>query len=255
MLKIAIYGKGGIGKSTIASHLSASFASLGKRVMQIGCDPKTDSTMNLLGGEPPIPILRYLEKYGAPESPEEILKIGFKGVTCVEVGGPTPGLGCAGRGIITALEVLDELGVYEKYKPDVIIYDVLGDVVCGGFAVPMREGYAEKVLIVTSGEKLSLYAAQNIIQAIENFKDRNYAKLEGLVLNRRNIPQEIEKVEKFAKKMGTQILGIIPRDEFINKAELEGKTAIELNPEHLISKTFFELAKKLLNSKSQEEAC
>jgi len=248
VLKLAIYGKGGIGKSTIASHLSASFAVLGKRVMQIGCDPKTDSTMNLLGGSPPVPVLRYLEKHGIPDNPEKILKVGFKGIICVEVGGPTPGFGCAGRGIITALELLDELGVYEKYKPEVIIYDVLGDVVCGGFAVPMREGYAEKVLIVTSGEKLSLHAAKNIVQAIENFKDRNYAKLEGIILNKRNIPNEEEIVRSFAKTVGTKVIGVVPRDGTVNQAEIKGKTVVELKPNHPISQTFLKIAERLLNS-------
>ncbi len=246
MLKIAIYGKGGIGKSTVTSHLAAAFAAMGKRVMQIGCDPKTDSTMNLLGGQSPKPILRYLEEYGRPEDVEDIARVGFKGIVCLEVGGPTPGLGCAGRGIITAFELLDELGAYQRYRPDVILYDVLGDVVCGGFAVPMREGYAEKVLIVTSGEKLSLYAARNIIQAIRNFADRNYARLGGLILNRRNIPNEIEKVETFAREMNTKILGVIPRDENINKAELQGKTTIELDKTLQISQAFLALAKRLL---------
>ncbi|AEE15126.1 Nitrogenase [Thermodesulfobium narugense DSM 14796] len=246
MLKIAVYGKGGIGKSTITSHLSASFATLGKRVMQIGCDPKTDSTMNLLGGKSPKPILRYIEEYGQPEDIEEIVKIGFKKVICLEVGGPTPGIGCAGRGIITAFELLDDLGVYQRYRPDVVLYDVLGDVVCGGFAVPMREGYADKVLVITSGEKLALYAAENIIQAIKNFSDRNYARLSGLILNRRNIPEEIEKVGNFAKKMHTKILGIIPKDEYINRAELEGKTTVELDESLPISQTFISLAGVLL---------
>ena len=251
MLKIAIYGKGGIGKSTVTSHLAAAFAMMGKRVMQIGCDPKTDSTMNLLGGQSPKPILRYLEEYGRPESVEAIAKIGFKGIVCLEVGGPTPGLGCAGRGIITAFELLDELGAYEIYKPDVILYDVLGDVVCGGFAVPMREGYAEKVLIVTSGEKLALYAARNIIQAIRNFADRNYAKLGGLILNQRNVANENEIVERFAQEMGTKILGVIPRDEHINRYEAEGKTVIEGNPELPVAKAFFTLAQRIL----EEEGC
>jgi len=250
MLKIAVYGKGGIGKSTITSHLAAAMAMMGKRVMQIGCDPKTDSTMNLLSGQSPKPILRYLEEYGRPDSIEEIARIGFKDVVCLEVGGPTPGLGCAGRGIITAFELLDELGAYEKYRPDVILYDVLGDVVCGGFAVPMREGYAERVLIVTSGEKLALYAARNIIQAIKNFADRNYAQLGGLILNRRNIPDEVKRVTEFAEEMGTHILGVVPKDEHINQAEAEGKTTIEVNPDLPVSQAFFTLASRILEEMS-----
>ncbi|AWB10386.1 nitrogenase iron protein NifH [Thermodesulfobium acidiphilum] len=246
MKKIAIYGKGGIGKSTITSNLSAAIALMGKKVMQIGCDPKADSTMNLLGGNPPKSILRFIEENGIPNTIDEITKIGFKNTVCFEIGGPTPGQGCAGRGIVTALELLNDLNAYETYKPDVIFYDVLGDVVCGGFAVPMWEGYAETVLIVTSGEKLALYSARNIIQAIRNFTARNYARLGGLILNRKNISDEIERVETFAKEMNTRILGIIPRDENINKAESEGKTTIELDPDLPISQTFIQLARYIV---------
>ena len=174
MIKIAVYGKGGIGKSTVTGNLAAAFASLGKRVIQIGCDPKADSTINLLGGEPVMPVMNYLREHDdEPESIEEISKEGYGGVLCIETGGPTPGLGCAGRGIITTFSLLEDLKLFEKYKPDVVLYDVLGDVVCGGFAAPIREGYASKVLIVTSGEKMALYAANNINSAVKNFADRN----------------------------------------------------------------------------------
>ena len=169
MLKIAIYGKGGIGKSTTTSNLAAAFAKLGKKVIQIGCDPKADSTMNLLGGTPVQPVMNYYRDHDAePESIDEIAKEGYGGVLCIETGGPTPGLGCAGRGIITTFTLLEDLELYETYKPDVVLYDVLGDVVCGGFAAPIREGYAEKVLIVTSGEKIALYAANNICKGIQD---------------------------------------------------------------------------------------
>jgi nitrogenase iron protein NifH len=250
MLKIAIYGKGGIGKSTVTSNIAAAFAEMGKKVMQIGCDPKADSTMNLLGGKAPLPIMKYLEKYGKPQDIEEITEIGYKNAICYEVGGPTPGKGCAGRGIISAFELLDELGAYEKYSPDVVLYDVLGDVVCGGFAIPMRAPYARKVLIVTSGEKMALYAAENIINAINNFSNRNYAKLGGIILNKRNVPNENETVEKFAKKMNAEILETIPKDENVNKAEEEGKTVIQYDKNLEISEKFFNLAKKLLKESS-----
>ena len=152
MIRIAIYGKGGIGKSTMTSNLAAAFAYLGKRVIQIGCDPKADSTINLLGGQPLQPVMDYLrEKDEEPESIDQIAKEGYGGVLCIETGGPTPGLGCAGRGIIATFSLLEDLRLFETYKPDVVLYDVLGDVVCGGFAAPIREGYAQKVLIVTSG--------------------------------------------------------------------------------------------------------
>ena len=172
MLKIAIYGKGGIGKSTITSNLAAAFATLGKKVIQIGCDPKADSTINLLGGTTPIPVMNYMREYDEdPETIEDISKEGFGGVLCIETGGPTPGLGCAGRGIIATFQLLEDLELFEKQQPDVVLYDVLGDVVCGGFAAPIREGYASKVLIVTSGEKMALYAANNINTAVQNFED------------------------------------------------------------------------------------
>ena len=173
MLKCAIYGKGGIGKSTITSNLAAAFSQLGKKVIQIGCDPKADSTIQLLHGDGVMPVMNYLRDHDEDPSLDEIMKIGYGGVRCIETGGPTPGLGCAGRGIITTFSLLEELELFEKEKPDVVLYDVLGDVVCGGFAVPIREGYANQVLIVTSGEKMALYAANNIYTAVENFKDRS----------------------------------------------------------------------------------
>ena len=177
MLKVAIYGKGGIGKSTVTSNLEAAFASMGKKVIQIGCDPKADSTINLLGGEPLRPVMNYMrEEDEEPEELSDIAKEGYGGVLCIETGGPTPGLGCAGRGIIATFQLLEDLQLFETYKPDVVLYDVLGDVVCGGFAAPIREGYAEKVLIVTSGEKMALYAANNISSAVRNFEDRSYAR-------------------------------------------------------------------------------
>ena len=176
MLKVAIYGKGGIGKSTVTSNLAAAFATMGKKVIQIGCDPKADSTMNLLGGEPLRPVMNYMrEEDEEPEKLEDIAREGFGNVLCIETGGPTPGLGCAGRGIITALEKLEETGAYETYQPDIVLYDVLGDVVCGGFSMPMRKGYADQVFIITSGENMAIHAGANIAMAVENFKDRGYA--------------------------------------------------------------------------------
>lgn len=250
MLKIAIYGKGGIGKSTITSHLSAAFANLGKRVIQIGCDPKADSTMNLLSGEQLTSVMGYMRDFDRePESLTEISKIGYKNILCIETGGPTPGLGCAGRGIIATFNLLERLNLFETYNPDVVLYDVLGDVVCGGFAAPIREGYAEDVLIVTSGEKMALYAANNIASAVENFEDRGYAKVRGIILNRRNVPYEEEKVQAFANGKKIPILLDIPREDAINKAEELGKTIIEIDVNNEVSQKFFSLAKKLLGEK------
>ena len=246
MLKIAIYGKGGIGKSTVTSNLSAAFAAMGKRVIQIGCDPKADSTINLLGGEPVEPVMNFMRRTDRdPETLEEISRQGFGGVLCIETGGPTPGLGCAGRGIIATFQLLEDLRLFETWKPDVVLYDVLGNVVCGGFAAPIREGYAEKVLIVTSGEKMALYAANNISSAVRNFEDRSYAKVFGIVLNHRNVENETEKVQAFADSVGLRIVGEIPRSDDIIRYEDMGKTVIEGDPGLPISRRFMELAELL----------
>ena len=246
MLKVAIYGKGGIGKSTVTSNLAAAFANMGKRVIQIGCDPKADSTINLLGGEPLRPVMNYMrEEDEEPDALAQISKEGYGGVLCIETGGPTPGLGCAGRGIIATFQLLEDMDLFERYKPDVVLYDVLGDVVCGGFAAPIREGYASKVLIVTSGEKMALYAANNIFSAVKNFEDRSYARVFGVVLNHRNVENEKEKVQAFAEKVGVPIVGEVPRSDEIIHWEEQGKTVIEGDPTSEISKCFFNLAELL----------
>lgn len=253
MRKIAIYGKGGIGKSTMTSNLAAAFAALGKRVIQIGCDPKADSTINLLGGKPLLSVMGYMREYDRePESLEEISRAGFGGVLCIETGGPTPGLGCAGRGIIATFGLLEDLELFEKFQPDVVLFDVLGDVVCGGFAAPIREGYAEDVLIVTSGEKMALYAADNIAKAVENFADRGYAKVSGIILNRRNVPDERAKVEAFAKSHRLEIIADIPRSDAINEYEDRGMTVIEGDKTLPISREFLELAARLLPEQAEQ---
>jgi nitrogenase iron protein NifH len=245
LIKVAIYGKGGIGKSTVTSGISAALGMMGHNVMQLGCDPKTDSTINLLGGTPPPPILQYLQDEGRPDTLESIVRRGFGNVACMEVGGPTPGVGCFGRGMLTAFELLDEMGAYQAYKPDVVLYDILADIVCGGIAVPMREGFADKVCIVTSGEKMALLAAQNIILALRNFADRNYAELGGLILNCRDMDDEIERVEEFAHKMETSVIGVIPRDTAIHRFEEHGQTIVEGDRNLPTSSRFFELARTI----------
>ena len=253
MRKIAVYGKGGIGKSTTTSNISAALADMGYRVLQIGCDPKADSTKNLMHGEKITSVLDAIREKGEGNiTPDDVLFQGYGGVWCVEAGGPTPGIGWAGRGIITAFEKLEEIGAYEICRPDIILYDVLGDVVCGGFAAPIREGYAEKVLIVTSGEKMALYAANNISSAVRNFEDRSYARVFGIVLNHRNVENEMEKVQAFSEKIGVPIVGEVPRSDEIIRWEDQGKTVIEGNPDSEISKCFFDLAELLL--KEEENA-
>lgn len=245
MIKVAIYGKGGIGKSTVTSSISAAMGLDGLSVMQLGCDPKTDSTINLLGGTPPTPILQYLQEQGTPDNLDAIVQRGFGDVACLEVGGPSPGVGCFGRGMLTAFGLLDEMGAYDTYKPDVVLYDIMADVVCGGIAVPMRQGFADKVCIVTSGEKMALLAAKNIILALRNFADRNYAELGGLILNCRDMVDEVERVEAFAREMETSVIGVIPRDTAIHRYEEEGKTIVEGDPNLPTSRRFFDLARTI----------
>jgi Nitrogenase subunit NifH (ATPase) len=242
MKKIAFYGKGGIGKSTTVSNVSMALAGMGYTVMQIGCDPKADSTINLTKGERIPTILTTMTEKGNSIGLCDIVFKGSGGVFCVEAGGPKPGYGCAGRGIITAFEQLELLGAYETYKPDVVIYDVLGDVVCGGFALPIRKGYADEVYIVTSGEKMALYAADNIRQSVMNNSFRGYAKIKGLILNSRNTANEAKVVKEAAEEMGIEVLIRIPRDNIVQDAEDRGITVIEYDPESEMSRTYQKLA-------------
>lgn len=246
MKKIAIYGKGGIGKSTTTSNLAAALASRGMKVMQIGCDPKADSTKNLLDGRQIPTVLDQIKDMEDQVALEDISFAGYGGVVCVESGGPTPGIGCAGRGIITAFEKLEELDAYSVYRPDIVLYDVLGDVVCGGFAMPIRGGYADHVFIVTSGEMMALFAASNIAQAIRNFGKRGYAKFSGLILNERNVENELELVSKMARETDTEIILTIPRDKTVQLAENQGKTVIEAYPESVMAQCYQQLADRIL---------
>ena len=255
MIRIAVYGKGGIGKSTTVSNVAAALAEMGLKVMQIGCDPKADSTILLRHGEAvPAVLDLYNEKKQALQL-EDMIRIGYNGVICVEAGGPTPGLGCAGRGIITALEKLKELGAYDVYKPEVVLYDVLGDVVCGGFSMPMRGGYADKIFIITSGENMAIHAAANIAMAVDNFRNRGYASLGGVILNRRNVPGEEEKVRELAEDFHTRVVGTLSRSELVLEAENRGKTLLEAYPDCEMAEEYRTLAEQILNACREEGSC
>ncbi len=244
MKKIAFYGKGGIGKSTTVSNVAAAMAAMGLTVMQIGCDPKADSTRSLTGGKNIPTVLDTLRKKGGASLADLVVK-SAAGVLCVESGGPVPGVGCAGRGIITAFEKLAELDAYEIYQPDLVLYDVLGDVVCGGFAMPIRGGYADEVCVVTSGEMMSLYAAANIARAVKSFGKRGYATLRGLILNAKNIENEDELVDKAAAEIQAPVLYRLPRHPLVQQAEAQGKTAVEAYPDSDLAAHYRGLAELL----------
>lgn len=251
MKKIAIYGKGGIGKSTTVSNISAAMAAMGLTVLQIGCDPKADSSRTLTGGSNIPTVLDVLREHGDAEL-EELVVRSSTGVLCVESGGPVPGVGCAGRGIITAFEKLEELEAYEIYKPDVVLYDVLGDVVCGGFAMPIRGGYADEVCIVTSGEMMALYAATNIAHAVKSFGKRGYASLRGLILNAKNIEREDELVDQAAAEMDASVIYRLPRHPLVQQAEAQGKTVVEAFPDSDMAEHYKRLALCLLEGREAE---
>ena len=230
----------------MTGNLSVAFAQTGYRVLQIGCDPKADSTMNIVGEQGIEPVMDVLRGGNIHPALEDICKVGFAGVYCVEAGGPIPGMGCAGRGIITTFELLEELEAFEKINPDIVLFDVLGDVVCGGFAAPIRENYADEVIIVTSGEKMSLYAAGNIVKAVKSFETRGYASVKGVILNRRNVEDEEVEVVRFLEEDELPLLGDIPRDNLIQQCEKKSQTVLEGAKESEVAEMFRYLAKKIV---------
>ncbi len=232
MRKVAIYGKGGIGKSTTTQNTVAGLAEMGKKVMVVGCDPKADSTRLLLGGLAQRSVLDTLREEGEDVDLEDLRLSGFAETMCVESGGPEPGVGCAGRGIITSINMLESLGAYdEQHKLDYVFYDVLGDVVCGGFAMPIREGKAQEIYIVCSGEMMAMYAANNICKGIVKFAESGGVRLGGLICNSRNVDNEKEMIAEFAKRLGTRMIYFVPRNNDVQRAEINRKTVIEWKPE------------------------
>ncbi|AIF52377.1 nitrogenase iron protein [Pelosinus sp. UFO1] len=245
--QIAIYGKGGIGKSTTTSNISAALSTMGYKVMQFGCDPKADSTNTLRDGTYIPTVLDTLREKNKVNAQDVIFQ-GFNGVYCVEAGGPAPGVGCAGRGIITAVQLLKQLKVYEELDLDVIIYDVLGDVVCGGFAVPIREGIAEHVFTVSSADFMAMYAANNLFKGIQKYSNSGGALLGGLIANSINASYAKDIIDDFVARTKTRVVEYVPRSVTVTQSELQGKTTIEAAPNSEQAKVYQSLAKKVIET-------
>src|SRR5208282_5876520 len=250
MRKVAIYGKGGIGKSTTTQNTVAALAEMGKKVMVVGCDPKADSTRLLLGGLAQRTVLDTLRDEGEEVDLEDIRRVGFGNTYCTESGGPEPGVGCAGRGIITSINLLEQLGAYqESLALDYVFYDVLGDVVCGGFAMPIREGKAKEIYIVTSGEMMAMYAANNICRGIVKFAQSGGVRLGGLICNSRKVDNELEMISELARQLGTQVIHFVPRNNDVQRAEINRKTVIEWNPKCTQADEYRQLARSINENK------
>ncbi|MFU0827524.1 MAG: Nitrogenase iron protein 2 [Lachnoclostridium sp.] len=242
--QIAIYGKGGIGKSTTTSNISAALSKLGYKVMQFGCDPKSDSTNTLRNGEYIPTVLDSLREKNTLKAKDVIFE-GYNGIYCVEAGGPAPGVGCAGRGIITAVQLFKQQNVFEDLNLDFVIYDVLGDVVCGGFAVPIREGIAEHVFTVSSADFMSIYASNNLFKGIQRYSNNGGALLGGIIANSINQPYARNIIDDFARITKTRIMQYVPRSVTVTQSELQGKTTIEAAPDSAQAAIYMELAKRI----------
>jgi nitrogenase iron protein NifH len=243
--QIAFYGKGGIGKSTTSQNTLAALAEMGNKILIVGCDPKADSTRLILHAKAQDTILSLAAEQGSVEDLEleDVMKIGYQGIKCTESGGPEPGVGCAGRGVITAINFLEENGAYEDV--DYVSYDVLGDVVCGGFAMPIRENKAQEIYIVMSGEMMAMYAANNIAKGILKYANSGGVRLGGLVCNERQTDKELELAENLAAKLGTKLIYFVPRDNIVQHAELRRMTVIEYAPDSEQAQHYRNLAKKV----------
>lgn len=248
--QIAIYGKGGIGKSTVSSNLATAMARQGKRVMLVGCDPKQDTTMSLCGGVQLPSVLDNLLLHGEANTKlKDICFQGPDGIVLVESGGPDPGVGCAGRGVITALEILDKLNAIEHFGIDVVLYDVLGDVVCGGFAMPLRTGYASEIYLVTSGELMALYAANNICKAVQRLVSHtNNIGVSGIILNRRRVKNEEELTQSLADNVGVKIAADLPRDDVVQRCDGRKETVVASEPDSLLGSKIMDLARFMLEN-------
>lgn len=247
--RVAFYGKGGIGKSTIACNVAVALSDIGEKVVQIGCSPKIDSTSFLNGGK--IHPKDILSEIGAKSKSKEVVRQcfveGTRGIICVECGGPDPFVGCAGKGVKTALELISDYHLVEDLGATFVIYDVIGDVVCGGFAQPMRAGFAREVYIVLSGEAMALYSANNICLAIESaIEEGSDVRVAGFICNMRNVPKEQEVVEEFGKMLGVPVLAYIPRDGIVQEAEGEGGVVVDRKSGHPQAKIYRQLAKSML---------
>ncbi len=242
--QVAIYGKGGIGKSTTTQNLTAGLAERGKNILVVGCDPKADSTRLLLGGLHQKTVLDTIRDNRQGVTLDNLVKTGYRGIRCVESGGPEPGVGCAGRGIITSINMLENLGAYTE-DLDYVFYDVLGDVVCGGFAMPIREGKAKEIYIVASGEMMALYAANNISKGIRKYATKGEVRLGGIICNSRNVDHEVELLHAFAKELGTQLLYFIPRNNIVQRAEIKRQTVIEYKSDSEQADEYRGLARKI----------
>ena len=250
MRQIAIYGRGGIGKSTTTQNTVAGLASIGKKVMIVGCDPKADSTRLILHAKAQSTVMDLVREKGTVEDLEleDVMKVGYGDVKCVESGGPEPGVGCAGRGVITAINFLEENGAYTP-DLDFVFYDVLGDVVCGGFAMPIRENKAEEIYIVCSGEMMAMYAANNIAKGILKYATSGKVRLGGLICNSRKTDREYDLIDALAKKLGTQMIHFVPRDNQVQRAELRRMTVSEYSPDHQQAEEYRTLAQKISENK------